>query len=255
MIWVRVAAGLVIAALYVAGALVWRRRGASVGLHRWLCLVLGVRLRRFGAPGPGRRLIVANHVSWLDVLALGAMEPMAFLAKREVGADARTRWLVDLQGAVYVDRARRRGIPAVNAAIAARLAAGGPVTLFAEGTTSDGTRMLRFKSSHFEAARTAGALVQPVFLDYRRIAGMPATRAERAQAAWYGDMAFWPSLLWLLASGGVACDVHYGEPLPPDADRKALARAAQAQVRAMRAAATSGGLRVPRAPCGIFGTE
>ncbi len=230
----RVAAGLAVATLYVAGALLWRRRGASVGLHRWLCAVLRVRVRRFGTPGTGRRLIVANHVSWLDVLALGAMEPMTFLAKREVGADRRSRWLVDLQGAVYVDRTRKRCIPGVNAAMAARMAAGGPVALFAEGTTSDGTRLLPFKSSHFEAARAAGAWVQPVYLDYRQVAGLPATRAGRADVAWYGDMAFVPSLRWVLGAGGIACDVHYGEPIPPNADRKTLARMAEAGIRAIK---------------------
>jgi 1-acyl-sn-glycerol-3-phosphate acyltransferase len=233
----RVAAGLAVAAILVAAALIWRRRGASVGLHRWLCKALGVRVRRFGTPGPGRRLIVANHVSWLDVLALGAMEPTAFLAKSEVGSDRRTRWLVDLQGAVYVDRSRRRAVPAVNADMAARMIAGGPVVLFAEGTTSDGTRILPFKSSHFEAARAAGACVQPVYLDYGRVAGLPATREMRACVAWYGDMAFLPSLRWLLACGGIACDVHYGEPFPADADRKILARTARSHIREMKAIA------------------
>ena len=230
----RVAVGLAVGALYVAGAALLRRRGASVGLHRWLCVVLRVRVRRFGTPGPGRRLIVANHVSWLDVLVLGAMEPMAFLAKREVGSDWRSRWLVDFQGAVYVDRERKRCIPAVNADMAARMAAGGPVALFAEGTTSDGTRILPLKSSHFEAARAVGAWVQPVYLDYRLVAGLPATRAERADVAWYGDSAFLPSLRWVLACGGVACDVHYGEPFAPDADRKTLARSAQARITALK---------------------
>jgi 1-acyl-sn-glycerol-3-phosphate acyltransferase len=235
----RVAFGLTVAAFYVAGALLLRRRDASVGLHRWLCAVLGVRVRRFGRPGPGRRLIVANHVSWLDVLVLGAMEPMAFLAKREVGSDGRSRWLVDLQGAVYVDRDRRRCIPQVNAEMARRMRAGSPVVLFAEATTSDGTRLLPFRSSHFEAARAAGAVVQPVYLDYAAVAGMPATRSDRAQVAWYGDMAFLPSLWRVLGCGGLRCDVHYGESLAFDGEetRKTMARRVEAAVRDMKARA------------------
>ena len=237
MTWARVVLGLLAAALYVAFAVALRRPGASVGLHRWLCALLRIKLRRIGAPGPGRRLIVANHVSWLDVLVLGAMEPMAFLAKKEVGADPRSRWLVDLQGAIYVDRERRRCIPQVNAEMAARMAAGSPVVLFAEATTGDGTRLLRFRSSHFEAARAAGAAVQPVFLDYRRLGGLAPTRAEKPAFAWYGDMTFWPSLQAVLASGGLACDIIYGEPIPPDADRKTLARAAETSMRRLRAEA------------------
>ena len=240
MMRLRVAAGLLVAAAFVAVAAPltacgWRF-GASVALHRWLCVVLRLRLRRYGEPGPGRRLIVSNHVSWLDVLALGAMEPMAFLAKKEIGASRWTRWLVGLQGAVYVDRERRRCIPEVNAEMSRRMAAGGPVTLFAEATTSDGTRLLRFRSSHFEAARRAEAFVQPVYLDYRAIGGLSATRGEKPIVAWYGDMTFLPSLWRVLACGGLDCDIHYGEPIPfdPGADRKALARRLEAAMRGLK---------------------
>ena len=242
----RAAAGLLAAAAFVAVAapltalarrIGWPRRpAASVALHRWLLAVLRVRRRHFGTPGPGRRLIVANHVSWLDILVLGAMEPMTFLAKKEVGSSRWTRWLVDLQGVVYVDRERKRCIPGVNAEIARRLAAGTPVALFAEATTSDGTRLLRFRSSHFEPARQARAYVQPVFLDYVAIAGLVATRSERASVAWYGDTPFLPSLWRVLACGGLRCDVHYGEAIPFDAaaDRKALARQVEAATRRLK---------------------
>ncbi len=253
MTHIRVVAGLGVAALFVAIAaplaVLARRVGwrggpaAPVLLHRWLCLILRVRRRRYGTPGPGRRLIVANHVSWLDILVLGAMEPMAFLAKKQVGSSRWTRWLVDLQGAVYVDRERKHGIPAVNAEIAQRLNAGEPVALFAESTTNDGTRLLHFRSPHFEAARRAEAFVQPVYLDYRAIAGVRATRQEKPIFAWYGDMAFLPSLRRVLACGGLRCDVHYGEPIAFDAarDRKALARLAEAEARRLKACARRGG--------------
>ncbi len=251
MMRLRVAAGLVAAAAFVAivaplTAGGWRF-GASVVLHRWLCAVLRVRLRRFGEPGPGRRLIVSNHVSWLDVLALGAMEPMAFLAKKEVGASAWTRWLVDLQGVVYVDRERRRCIPAVNAEMSRRMAAQAPVTLFAEATTSDGTRLLRLRSSHFEAARQAGAVVQPVYLDYRAIGGLSATRGDKPVVAWYGDMTFLPSLRRVLVCGGLCCDVHYGEVIAcdPSTDRKALARRLEAALRELKDRARAAGGQGP----------
>jgi 1-acyl-sn-glycerol-3-phosphate acyltransferase len=238
--------GLLAAAVFLAVAaplarlarrLGWRRgSAASVALHRWFCAVLRLRLRRFGTPGPAHRLIVANHVSWLDIVALGAMEPMTFLAKKEVGFSVWTRWIVELQGVVYVDRERKRCIPAVNAEMSRRMAAGDPVVLFAEATTSDGSRLLRFRSSHFEAALPAGACVQPVYLDYRAVAGMNATRQDRARVAWYGDTAFLPSLWSVLRSGGVSCDVWYGEPIAwrPGMDRKALARQAEAATRGLK---------------------
>lgn len=248
--WARVAVGLLAAAAFLVAAAPWtalaRARGvarpsASVWLHRLLLAILRVRLRRFGEPGAGSRLIVANHVSWLDILALGAVEPMAFLAKSEVGAYAATRWLVDLQGVVYVERRRKRCIPEVNAAMAREIAAGGPVVLFAEATTSDGARLLPFRSSHFEAALSARAHVQPVYLDYRRFSGLSATRRAKLTAAWYGDMPFWPSLTAVVAVNGMACDIYYGEPIEAAGlDRKALARRTEAAIRELKRRAWRG---------------
>ncbi len=243
MLRLRLVVGLLVATLYVgfaASLTVFVRRfdcsampNASVGLHRLLCAVLRVKLTRLGAPGPGQRLVAANHVSWLDVLVLGATEPIAFLAKKELGANRWSRWLIDLQGAVYVDRTRNRCIPAVNLEIARRLSAATPVVVFAEATTNDGARLLPFRSSHFEAARQAHATVQPVYLHYRAIGGLPATRRYLPTIAWYGDMAFWPSLWRVLACGGVHCDVCYGDVIPWDeaGDRKALARNTEAALR------------------------
>ena len=242
----RIAMGLLLAGLYVGFAASFTVLGrcfgqlavanASVGLHRLLCAILGVSVRRLGAPGPGRRLVAANHVSWLDVLVLGAMEPMAFLAKKEIGANRWTRWLIDLQGAVYVDRARNRCLPTVNAEIVRRLIEGAPVVLFAEATTSDGARLLPFRSSHFEAARQAWATVQPVYLNYRAIGGLRVTRRDLPTVAWYGDMAFLPSLWKVLACGRVDCDVRYGDVIPWDeaCDRKGLARKSEAALRNLK---------------------
>ena len=243
MALLRVVLGLIAAALFLAVAaplahlsrrLGWRRGpAASVALHRWFCAVLRLRLRRFGTPGPAQRLIVANHVSWLDIVALGAMERSAFLAKKEVGLSLWTRWIVELQGVVYVDRERKGCIPAVNAEMSRRIAAGDPVVLFAEATTSDGVRLLTFRSSHFEAACAAGGVVQPVFLHFKRLGGLAIGRRDMPQIAWYGDMAFLPHLFALLASGGVECDVHYGAPIrvADHGDRKALARATETAMR------------------------
>jgi lyso-ornithine lipid O-acyltransferase len=193
-------------------------------------------VRQLGAPGKGMRLVAANHVSWLDVLVLGAMEPIAFLAKKEIGANRWTRWLVDLQGAVYVDRTRYRCLPVVNSEIARRLKKAEPVVLFAEATTSDGLRLLPFRSSHFEAARLAKATVQPVYLNYRAIGGLRSTRRDLPTVAWYGDMTFLPSLWKVLACARVDCDVRYGEAIPWEeaCDRKQLARKAEAALRNLK---------------------
>jgi 1-acyl-sn-glycerol-3-phosphate acyltransferase len=225
----------------------WRMgRGAAPWFQRLACAALGVEVRVYGRPAPGRRLIVANHVSWLDILTLGSIEPMTFLAKKEVGAPALGGRLARLQGIIFVDRGRRRCIPAVNAEMARTMAAGEPVVLFAEATTGDGNRLLPFRSSHFEAVRQAAtdgaAAIQPVFLDYSRVGGLPVSRRDRPLFAWYGDMTFTPHFRRFIALGVTRCDVHYGPPIPVAAEtgRKILARRTEAEVRALAAAARGG---------------
>jgi lyso-ornithine lipid O-acyltransferase len=233
----------------LAQRLGWRiGERAPILFHRFLCFGLGVAVRQHGewAGSGGSRLIVANHVSWLDIPVLGSLAPMSFLAKKEIGAHPVGRELVALQGAVYVDRGRRRCIPDVNARMVETMRAGAPVVLFAEATTGDGNRLLRFRSSHFEAIRQAAiagnecpALVQPVFLHYSRLAGLPMARFERPRVAWYGDMTFLPHFTRYAGGGGVTCDVYCGAAIrvTPDTDRKSLARLTEAEVRRLAAEA------------------
>jgi 1-acyl-sn-glycerol-3-phosphate acyltransferase len=249
----RLVSGLFAAALFLlifgparrfAQASGWRvGRTLPVAFHRLLCFTLDARLRRHGTPSlAARRLIVANHVSWLDIPLLGAIEPMTFLAKKEVGGSFLGRQVALLQGVVFVDRQRKRSIPEVNADMVRALRAREPVLLFAEATTGDGNRLLRFRSSHFEAIRRARAdcwsgsgdsVVQPVFLHYSGIAGLPVARTDRPIVAWYGEMTFLPHLWRLLRAGGVICEVFYGDPIPilASSDRKALSRATERAVR------------------------
>jgi lyso-ornithine lipid O-acyltransferase len=218
----------------------WRFGGrVTVWFHKILCAALGVRIRVRGRfPAPGAALIAANHVSWVDIPVLGAIQPVAFLAKKEVGQHWIARSLVKLQGAVFVDRQRRRCIPAVNRNIAQELASGGSLALFAEATTGDGNRLLRFRSSHFEALRdTLGAsgyaLVQPLFIAYVARNGLPLGRAGQPLAAWYGDMTFAGHLLRLLRDGPFDCEITFGEPIcfSRTSNRKEIALQAQTSVR------------------------
>jgi lyso-ornithine lipid O-acyltransferase len=220
-------------------------RWTPVEFNKLLCRLLRVEVRRLGAPSAGGpRLLVSNHVSWLDIPVLGAIEPMTFLAKKEIGGPWLGRQLAGLQGIVYVDRQRKRSIPKTNADMAAAMRAGEPVVLFAEATTSDGMRLLRFKTSHFEAARAAGenAVVQPVYLHFRRLGGLVASRRDLPDIAWYGDMTFLPHLFGFIRAGGGSCDVHYGEAIKVAdyPDRKALARATEAAVRRLKERAQGG---------------
>jgi 1-acyl-sn-glycerol-3-phosphate acyltransferase len=252
VIVVRMAIGLLgAAAIVLVGGPIRRFaqwRGWRLGeglpplLHRLLCFGLGVRVRVHGRPSELKpQLVVPNHVSWLDIVVLGALRPLEFLAKKEIGAFFLGRQVVGLQGAIYVDRGRRRKIPSVNAEMAQRMRAGAAVVLFAEATTNDGNRLLRFKSSHFEATRLVldeplqSAIVQPIFIAYSRRGGLPLGRAERPFVAWYGDMTFFNHLWRFLLAGSVDCDVYWGPPLSVHRGehRKAVARRAERAVRAM----------------------
>ena len=252
LIALRLVAALAAASLVVLIGAPIRRLAVSRGwrlgqglpplLHRLLCFGLGVRLRVHGQASDMRpQLVVPNHVSWLDIVVLGAVRPTEFLAKKEVGQSAFGRFLVGLQGAVYIDRGRRTKIPTVNAEIAKRMRAGAAVVLFAEATTNDGNRLLRFKSSHFEAPRIVldgtlhSSIIQPIFIAYSRRGGLPLGRAERPLVAWYGDMKFFNHLWRFLLAGRVACDVYCGQPLyvHRGEHRKALARRTEQAVRAL----------------------
>jgi len=207
---------------------------APVWVHRAFAFALGLRVEVGGRPAEGRGVLVAsNHLSWLDVVALGAVAPMTFVAKSELGATAIARALLALQGVVFIERGRRMAIPAANAAMADALARGETVVLFAEATTGDGNRILPFRSSHFAAALAVGAPVQPAKVSYPRRAGLPVTRAERPMIAWYGLMAFVPHLWGVLRGGRLTCRVEFAEGFN-GATRKELARQARRTVRACR---------------------
>jgi 1-acyl-sn-glycerol-3-phosphate acyltransferase len=253
MILVRIMAALPVAGLillfgapfrWLAVSRGWKTgEGLPVLFHRALCAALGVRVRVHGRAASVRpQLVVSNHVSWLDIPILGSMRPTQFLAKKEVGAGPMTKALLALQGVALVDRTKRLGIPAVNAEIAGRMRDGAAVVLFAEATTGDANRILRFRSSHFEAVRQtfdpglAGhAIVQPIFIAYSRRAGLPLDRSERPKVAWYGDMTFFDHLWRLLAAGRIDCDIYCGAPIPffHDSSRKDVARRTENAVRAM----------------------
>jgi 1-acyl-sn-glycerol-3-phosphate acyltransferase len=257
VIAVRMALGLSAAAMImVLGAPVrwfslsrgWRiGEGLPVLYNRALCAALGVRIREHGKAASKRpQLVVANHVSWMDIPILASVRPTEFLAKKEVGAGPVVRALLKLQGVALVDRSRRTGIPAVNAEIARRMRDGAAVILFAEATTGDANRILRFRSSHFEAVRHTlradqpdHAVVQPIFLAYSRRAGLPIGRPERPAIAWYGDMTFLDHLWRVLTAGRIECDIYWGAPIPffRDTNRKEIARRTEGAVRAMARAA------------------
>src|SRR5258708_39565307 len=173
------------------------RRRIPVFYHRFVCRLLGIRVRCGGAPVQVRPLlIVANHSSWLDISIITAQAPVVFVAKSEIA-----RWpffglLAKLQRSVFVERDRRHKTGAVNAEIAQRLAEGDPVLLFGEGTAGDGNRVLPFRTPLIGAARDAIATAGPVSpgwshppsIAYVSPQGIALGRHWRPPAPWSGTM-------------------------------------------------------------------
>lgn len=189
----------------------WQRL-VPLACCRILSRLLRLRVIAHGNPmRDGARLLAANHVSWLDILALSSVEPVCFLAKKEVASWPVVSTFVKLQETVLIDRQRRRAIPGANAAMARRMLAGRSMLLFPEGTIGDGVSLKKFKSSHFASARDLLAEATAV----EHVAVQPiAIRYSSPRAAWHRDVTLLPHAWSLLKGGPITCDLVFGEPLP-----------------------------------------
>jgi 1-acyl-sn-glycerol-3-phosphate acyltransferase len=226
------------------------RRWIPVMYHRFLCKLIGVRLQIVGACSTRRPLlIVANHASWLDITVITAAAPVCFVAKSEIARWPLFGLLAKLQRSVFVDRNRRHKTAEVNSEIASRLLEGDPVLLFGEGTSSDGNRVLPFRTALIGAARTAltsagigEVTVQPLSIAYARRHGLPLGREERRELAWYGGMDLWRHVINVLRHGAIDVIVTWGKPIAygADSDRKQIAGELETTIRRITAAARRG---------------
>ncbi len=214
--------------------------------HRWCCRILGFRVRALGAPTAERpALFAANHVSYTDITILGSLIPGSFIAKAEVAGWPFFGWLAKLQRTVFVDR-RARSTVSQRDAMSERLAAGDALILFPEGTSSDGSHVLPFKSALFSAAaqsREVGPIaVQPVSVAYTRLDGIPIGRLYRPFFAWYGAVELAPHLWSMVGLGTVEIVVQFHPPtyLADCGSRKALAQYCHARIAGGVAAALCG---------------
>jgi 1-acyl-sn-glycerol-3-phosphate acyltransferase len=199
-----------------------------------LCRLMGLQVRVIGTPArrlDGRPVVFAsNHSSWLDILTLGGTLEACFVAKQEVGTWPLVSTIARLGRTVFVSR-RASNTGQERDSMRARLDAGDNMILFPEGTSSDGSRVLPFRSVFFSVVEhRAGSprpLIQPVSVVYDQLAGLPMCRASRPVFAWYGDMDL-ASHFWRLAQHrGLRATVLLHAPMDPAAypDRKALTRA------------------------------
>ena len=220
------------------------RRSFPHRYHRFIARLFGIHIKVLGPkPGDGV-LLLANHTGWLDIVIFSAVAPVSFVAKSEVGSWPFFGTLARLQRTVFVERSRRSQTARAKNSIAARLAEGDTLVLFPEGTSSDGNRVLPFKSALLSAAEaipSGRVTVQPVSTAYTGSHGMPMGREGRPFYAWYGDMELVPHLWEVLKTGPLDVVVQFHPPLRLDGmDRKELAKLAESQVRAGQARALAG---------------
>jgi len=254
LLWVL--AAIPVQALFVGFGRLTGRWGAARKfgrLYHWLnCVILGISVRVVGEPlphPPGRPVVfVSNHSSWLDVLVLGSVLEAAFVAKAEVGTWPLVRTIARLGRTVFVSRRRSATGREANE-IAARLAQGASLILFPEGTTSDGARVLPFRSALFGAIDPNGpaVAVQPVSVVYDRLNGLPLSRKLRFHFAWYGDMDIGSHAVGIAAEPNGRASVLFHPPIDPRAvaSRKALSDLTFAAVEAGAARLRTGGDEPP----------
>ena len=215
------------------------RRRIPMLFHRAVLALIGVRVTVKGAPTAARPLLfLSNHSTWLDICVLGSVVPLVFVAKAEVAGWPLVGLLAKFQRSVFVDRQRRAKTGAVTQEIADRLSQGDPVVLFAEGTSSDGNRVMPFRTALVGAVRDVmadggEARVQPVAVAYVKVQGIPMGRQHRPLAAWYGDLDLAPHLLEVLRQGAIDVTVTFGEAKALDGplDRKAVTRICEEEVK------------------------
>lgn len=209
------------------------------GWRYWwfLARLTDTRIIPSGEQVKGGVLIAANHSSWLDIIVLGAIRPASFIAKREVESWPFFGLIAKLGRTIFVDRDSRRAVLAPQAEMRERLAAGDTLILFPEGTSSDGNRVLRFRSALLSAADTDSSgrpvTVQPVTIAYLNLWGIPLDRRRRPQFAWYGDMPLMPHLWQALCLGpvDVAVIFHPAMTIGQAGGRKALAAYCEQSIR------------------------
>jgi 1-acyl-sn-glycerol-3-phosphate acyltransferase len=214
-------------------------RGTSLWPYRFLraaASIVGARVR-VGGPKPyPHTLLLANHLSWIDILVLSSATGCAFVSKNDLGHGF-IHWLADQNRTIYVDRSARRQVGDQVSAIRNALSRRQPLALFPEGTTGPGDRLLPFRSTLLEAAvpLPEHSFVQPVAIDYGSFT---------AEIVWFEEPAMRNVLRVLGRRGTFPVTVRLLEQLPAMDDRKQLAALAHDRIAASLTASSSTSTRL-----------
>lgn len=209
--------------------------------HRLACIFLGLRVTLIGQPATGRpTLVVANHISWTDIVSVGSVADVTFVAKREVGDWPLVGFLARMQKTIFVDRTRRSDAGRTATEMGRHMAGGNAVLLFAEGQSDIGTHVLPFRSALVGAAQhamlDAGArdvMIQPLTIAYTRLQGLPVSRNERSMIAWIKSRSVSRNVKDILGGPLKDVTVVFGTPLPltQGDNRKLVTKTAEQAVR------------------------
>ncbi len=196
---------------------------------RWwshgLMRVFGFRVVRVGQPHAGSALVVANHLSWLDIELIHSQRAVEFVAKAEIARWPLVGWLARRAGTIYHRRGSTESLASVAQMMIERLQAGAQVGVFPEGGTTDGSSVRVFHARIFQTAVEAGVPVQPVALRYLRN-GQP-----NPAVPFLDGENFFVNFVRLLGEPAMVAEVHFLEPLAPHADgRRRLAQAARSSI-------------------------
>lgn len=231
--------GLLLCALVLPLVSIERQQRMGQSWSRGLLRRCGVTLQALpGASAATQVLVVANHVSWLDIFVIHASHPCRFVAKAEIRAWPAMGWLAARSGTLFIERGSRNALRQVFKALVEMLRQRQRVVFFPEGTTSLQGSLLPFHANLFEAAIDAEVVVQPYALAYRSADG-----AHHAAIEYVGETTFVDSLLRILAAPPITAQLTCLAPIATDgAHRRELALAAQ------QAVATALGAQVLTAP-------
>ena len=181
--------------------------------HKLASHVLGLQIKVEGSPTKTEKaLFVANHISYLDIVAIGSIVPGRFIAKQELSTWPVFGILAKLTRTIFISRSSSSALKQLQL-IKHLLFQSERLILFPEGTSSDGRKVLPFKPSLFEAPIKADAIVQPLTIRYEKINGMPVDRRSKPFLAWYGDMDLLPHLWQSLSLGTITIKLVFHEPI------------------------------------------
>jgi len=216
-----------------------RRRAAGARWLQWTAegcrRILGLRVSRHG-PFPGSGLLVANHLSYLDIVLLAAQHPCVFVSKSEVRAWPVFGWCASLGGTLFIDRNRRGDVSAIAGQMRAALAEGLLIVLFPEGTSSGGASVLPFRSSLLEPALQLGCPISAAAIGYSLERG-----SVSGEICYWRDMTLPGHLFNVFAKPVIHASLRLSPPRLRAGDRKTVARALHAEVTALHSAVHSAG--------------